>query len=63
MKLACRAFVKFALGSLWSLACFFPYILVIVIRIRNEEKVLEAGLAGYAEYKKRVKYRLLPFVC
>ncbi len=50
------------LGSFWSLLCFLPYVGVIVIRIRNEEKVLEAGLAGYAEYKQRVKYRLLPFV-
>ena len=50
------------LGSWWSLLCFLPYIAVIVVRIINEEKVLEAGLDGYKEYKKRVKYRLLPFV-
>ena len=50
------------LGSWWSLLCFLPYIAVIVIRIHNEERVLEAGLEGYTEYKKRVKYRLLPFV-
>jgi len=35
---------------------------VIIVRIINEEKVLEAGLEGYTEYKKRVKYRILPFV-
>ena len=50
------------LGSWWSFLCFLPYLAVIVIRIRNEEKVLEAGLEGYAEYKKRVKYRILPFI-
>ena len=54
--------IPIVLGSLWSLLCFLPYILVIVIRIRNEEKLLVAGLVGYLEYKKRVKYRLLPFV-
>lgn len=54
--------IPIVLGSWWSLLCFFPYVVVIVFRILNEEKVLEAGLDGYAEYKKRVKYRILPFV-
>ena len=36
------------------------YLPVIAKRIRNEEQVLEQGLKGYAEYKKKVKYRLLP---
>ena len=54
--------IPIVLGSWWSLVCFVPYIAVIVARIRNEEQVLEAGLEGYSEYKKRVKYRILPFV-
>ena len=54
--------IPLVLGSWWSLLCFLPYIAVIVVRIINEEKVLEAGLDGYKEYKKRVTYRLLPFV-
>lgn len=54
--------IPVVLGSWWSLLCFVPYIAVIVVRICNEEKVLEAGLDGYAEYKTRVKYRLLPFI-
>lgn len=54
--------IPLVLGSWWSLLCFLPYLAVIVLRIRNEEAVLETGLAGYAEYKKRVRYRLLPFV-
>ena len=54
--------IPVVLGSWWSLLCFLPYVAVIVVRIRNEEKVLEAGLAGYTEYKKRVKYRILPFI-
>ena len=54
--------IPIVLGSIWSLCCFLPYIAVIAVRIRNEEKILEAGLEGYSEYKKQVKYRILPFV-
>ncbi len=50
------------LGSLWGLIPFAVYPVVIVIRICNEERVLTEGLSGYAEYKTRTKYRLLPFV-
>ena len=50
------------LGSLWGLIPFAIYPVVIVIRILNEEKVLTEGLEGYAEYKAKVKYRLIPFV-
>ena len=34
----------------------------IAKRIKNEEKVLEEGLEGYADYKKKVKYRILPLI-
>ncbi len=50
------------LGSFWGLIPFALYPVVTVIRILNEEKVLTAGLDGYAEYKRKVKYRLIPFV-
>ena len=50
------------LGSLVSLAVFLIYPVVIVRRIGNEEEVLEKGLEGYTEYKKKVKYRLVPFI-
>ena len=50
------------LGSLWGLIPFALYPAVTVIRILNEEKVLTEGLIGYAEYKKKVKFRLIPFV-
>ncbi|MBO7467841.1 MAG: isoprenylcysteine carboxylmethyltransferase family protein [Bacteroidaceae bacterium] len=50
------------LGSLVSFFVMLLYLPLIVKRIRNEETVLETGLEGYKEYKKRVKYRLLPFV-
>ena len=54
--------IPLVLGSWFSLICFAHYPIVIVIRILNEEKVLEQGLEGYSDYKKRVKYRLIPFV-
>ena len=50
------------LGSFFGLIPFALYPVIIVIRILNEEKVLTAELDGYKEYKKCVKYRLIPFV-
>lgn len=50
------------LGSWYALLAFLFYPALLVIRIIHEEKVLESGLSGYTEYKKRVKYRLIPFV-
>ena len=50
------------LGSLISFVVFLIYPVILSKRIRNEEKVLEEGLAGYAEYKKKVKYRVIPFL-
>ena len=50
------------LGSLIAFIIFLTYPFIIAGRIINEEKVLEEGLAGYSEYKKKVKYRLIPFI-
>ena len=50
------------LASPFSFLIMLGYIPVIAKRIKNEEKVLEEGLVGYAEYKKKVKYRILPFI-
>lgn len=50
------------LGSIYSFVIFLIYPLIIAKRIRNEEMLLENELAGYKEYKKKVKYRLIPFV-
>ena len=50
------------LGSPISFAILLFYIPIIVVRIKNEEKVLEEGLEGYSDYKKRVKYRIIPFI-
>ena len=50
------------LGSFWGLIPIACYPVVIVVRILNEEKVLTDGLAGYAEYKIKVRYRLIPLL-
>lgn len=50
------------LGSLWGLIPFALYPIIIVVRILNEEKVLTAELCGYAEYKTKTKFRLIPFI-
>ena len=50
------------LGSLYSLIVFMAYPFIIAARIVNEERLLEDELSGYTEYKKRVKYRLIPFI-
>ena len=50
------------LGSILSFAIMLFYIPIIAKRIKNEEEVLENGLAGYKEYKQKVKYKVIPFI-
>ena len=50
------------LGCIISFAIMLLYIPIIAKRIRNEEKVLEDGLEGYAEYKQRIRYKVIPFM-
>ncbi len=50
------------LGSPISTAILLLYIPIIALRMKNEEQVLEEGLAGYKEYKTRVKYKVIPFI-
>lgn len=50
------------LGSLISLLIFLAYPFIIAKRIKNEEEVLSQNLAGYKQYKEKVKYRLIPFI-
>lgn len=54
--------IPLVLGSWIGFAIFCMYPFLLVKRIQNEEMVLEEGLAGYKEYKEKVKYRMLPFV-
>lgn len=50
------------LGSVISFCIMLLYIPIISKRIRNEEKVLKEGLEGYADYKRRVRYKVLPYI-
>lgn len=50
------------LGSPISFIIMLMYIPIIAKRIRNEEAVLEEGLEGYTEYKRKVKYKVIPFI-
>ena len=50
------------LGSIISFIIFLVYPFIIAKRIENEEKVLEKELYGYKEYKKKVKYKMIPFI-
>jgi protein-S-isoprenylcysteine O-methyltransferase Ste14 len=54
--------IPLMLGSLYAFAVFLVYPFLIAIRIRGEEALLERELAGYAAYKEKVKYRLIPFI-
>ena len=51
-----------ALGSWWTLLLTPVFLLLLYFRIANEEKVLMRDLAGYAEYQRKVRYGLIPFV-
>jgi protein-S-isoprenylcysteine O-methyltransferase Ste14 len=54
--------VPLALGSWWAVVPVAALAGVIVIRLRAEEAVLAAELAGYVDYTARVRHRLIPFV-
>ena len=54
--------IPLILNSLFSFLIFLIYPFIIVIRLKNEEKLLEQELDGYKAYQQKVKYRLIPFI-
>ena len=50
------------LDSIFSFIVMLVYPIIIIFRIRNEEKVLENELIGYKEYKEKVRYKLIPYL-
>jgi protein-S-isoprenylcysteine O-methyltransferase Ste14 len=54
--------IPLALGSWWGLAPAALLVPVIVWRLVREETFLAANLAGYGDYRGRVRYRLAPIV-
>lgn len=54
--------IPLALGSYWGLVFVIPGLIVLVLRIHDEERLLQQELAGYPEYTRRVQYRLVPYL-
>ncbi|MFV8320178.1 methyltransferase family protein [Mycobacterium sp. 23] len=54
--------IPLALGSYWGLLIVLAGVVVLVLRILDEEKLLATELAGYREYSRQVRYRLVPYV-
>jgi protein-S-isoprenylcysteine O-methyltransferase Ste14 len=55
-------FTPLALGSWVALPFPLPLILVVAVRLLEEEKFLLQNLTGYTEYRQNVHYRLIPFI-
>ena len=54
--------IPLILGSWYALVVFAFYPVIIIVRLKDEEELLTAELPGYAQYKQKVKYRMIPFV-
>ena len=50
------------LGSWYAFVIFLAYPAIIIVRLKDEEELLTRELPGYAEYKQKVRYRILPFI-
>src|SRR5580704_13163147 len=54
--------VPLALGSWWGLLAIIPMIIVLILRLLDEEKFLAKNLAGYRDYQSKVRYHLFPLI-
>lgn len=54
--------IPLVLGSWFALIPFAFYPFVIAVRLKDEEELLTRELPGYAAYKQKVKYRMIPFI-
>jgi protein-S-isoprenylcysteine O-methyltransferase Ste14 len=54
--------VPLALDSYWGLVFVIPHLIVLAVRIRDEEKLLQEELDGYHEYTLKVRYRVVPLI-
>ena len=50
------------LGSVWALIPAFVVTGLLVTRTILEERTLKAELAGYSDYARKIRYRLIPFL-
>jgi protein-S-isoprenylcysteine O-methyltransferase Ste14 len=51
-----------ALGSWWTLIVSALILVLLVARLLHEEQYLTAHLSGYADYRRDVRNRLIPYV-
>lgn len=54
--------IPLVMGSWYGVIAFAFYPAVIVVRLTDEEELLTRELPGYAEYKQKVKYRIIPYI-
>jgi len=54
--------IPLVLGSWYALIVFAFYPAIIIVRLLDEEKLLTRELPGYAEYKQKVKFRIIPYI-
>ena len=54
--------IPIALGSWWGVLIVVAMLPVLIWRLLDEERFLVRNLSGYAEYQRRVRYRLLPLI-
>lgn len=54
--------IPLVLGSWYALIVFAFYPVIIIVRLKDEEDLLTRELPGYAEYKQKVRFRIIPFV-
>ena len=54
--------IPLVLGSWYAFIIFAFYPVIIIVRLQDEEKLLTRELPGYAAYKQKVKYRIIPFI-
>ena len=50
------------LGSFWGLIPVVPIMAVVIVRTSLEDKTLAAELAGYRDYARKVRFRLVPHI-
>jgi len=55
-------FMPLVLGSFYALIPLIIFPLQMGMRMKNEELILEKGLDGYIEYKKKVRFKIIPFL-
>jgi protein-S-isoprenylcysteine O-methyltransferase Ste14 len=54
--------ISLGLGSYWALLLVLAGVLLMAVRIKDEEKMLTEQLDGYRQYTTKVRYRLVPLV-